>query len=89
MAGGLLRLVAQHERIFGGDVVAAIAAATTMALAVPGAWWLRNDLRTRRYGSGGLSAAAPCSAIWVNDIQLMPDGGVAVGIQGQGAPFES
>ncbi len=41
------------------------------------------------FGTGGLSAAAPCSAIWVNDIQLMPDGGVAVGIQGQGAPFES
>lgn len=57
LAGVLLRLLAQHEQVFGADVMGAVAAATTMALAAPGAWWLREEFRTRRYGTGVLSPA--------------------------------
>lgn len=57
LAGGLVRLLAQHERVFGADVMGAVAAAATMALAAPGAWWLREEIRTRRYGAGVLTPA--------------------------------
>ena len=53
--GGVLRLVAQHEQVFGADVVAALAAATTTALAAPAALWVRREVLTRRYGPGVLS----------------------------------
>lgn len=53
--GGALRLVAQHERVFGADVVGALAAATTTALAAPAALWVRRELLVRRYGPGVLS----------------------------------
>lgn len=54
-AGLAVRWVAVHERIFGANVMGAVAAASTMALAAPGALALRREVLARRYGTGALS----------------------------------
>lgn len=55
-AGGAVLAVAQHEQIFGPEALGAFATATTLALAIPAAWWGRREFLTRRYGTGVISA---------------------------------
>lgn len=57
LAGGLLWSFADHERIFGAEVVGAFAAAVTIVLTSPLALSLRRGFLARRYGSGALSPA--------------------------------
>lgn len=54
-AGGIVWSFAVHERIFGAEVVGALAAAVTLMLATPAAVFLRRTLLARRYGTGLLS----------------------------------
>lgn len=55
-AGAVIVQVARHEQIFGAEALGAFATAATLALTLPGAWWLRREFLTRRYGTGVLSA---------------------------------
>ncbi|WP_416954470.1 sensor histidine kinase [Nocardioides sp. T5] len=54
-AGGLMWTFAEHERIFGAEVVGALAAAVTIMMATPAAVSLRRGWMARRYGTGILS----------------------------------
>lgn len=54
-AGGVMWQFAEHERIFGAEVVGALAAAVTIMMATPAAVTLRRAWVARRYGSGILS----------------------------------
>ena len=55
-AGVAILQVARHEQIFGAEALGAFSTAATLALTLPGAWWLRRDFLSRRYGTGVLSA---------------------------------
>lgn len=54
-AGGLMWMFAEHERIFGAEVVGALAAAVTVMMATPAAVSLRRAYLARRYGTGLLT----------------------------------
>lgn len=54
-AGGLMWSFADHERIFGAEVVGALAAAVTVMMATPAAVSLRRTYLARRYGTGLLT----------------------------------
>ena len=55
-AGAVILQIARHEQIFGAEALSAFSTAATLALTLPGAWWLRREFLTRRYGTGVLSA---------------------------------
>ncbi len=55
-AGAVILQVARHEQIFGSEALGAFATAATLALTLPGAWWLRREFLTHRYGTGVLSS---------------------------------
>ncbi len=54
--GAVILQVARHEEIFGAEALSAFSTAATLALALPGVWWLRREFLIRRYGTGVLSA---------------------------------
>lgn len=54
--GAAVLQFARHEQIIAPEALSALATAATLALTLPGAWWLRREFLTRRYGSGVLSA---------------------------------
>jgi len=55
-AGVVILQVARHEQIFGAEALGAFSTAATLALTLPGAWWLRREFLSRRYGTGVLSS---------------------------------
>lgn len=55
-AGAVLLQVARHEQIFAAETLGAFSTVATLALTLPGAWWLRREFLTHRYGTGVLSA---------------------------------
>lgn len=54
-AGWVMWTFAEHERVFGAEVVGALAAGVTIMMATPAAVTLRRSWVARRYGSGILS----------------------------------
>lgn len=54
-AGGLMWSFAEHERIFGAEVVGTLAAAVTIMMSTPAAVVVRRRFLARRYGTGLLS----------------------------------
>ena len=56
LAGVGILQVARHEQIFGAELLGVFSGAATLALTLPGVWWLRREFLTRRYGTGLLSA---------------------------------
>lgn len=54
-AGGVMWAFAEHERIFGAEVVGALAGAVTVMMVTPAAVALRRTWLGRRYGTGILS----------------------------------
>lgn len=54
-AGGAVWWFTTVEQVFAGEAVAAFAGAMSLVLATPGAWWLRRELLSRRYGPGVLA----------------------------------
>ena len=54
-AGGLMWSFSERERIFGAEVVGALAAAVTVMMATPAAVSLRRTYLARRYGTGLLT----------------------------------